>query len=237
MRIFTMTALFLSALLFAGCALGNAMLVKGNGNIITTERTISSFEKIHASGKVDVRFHVSKEARITVTVDSNLDKYTKIETNGNELWIGTKNGNYSFTEYTVDVYYPALIGISVSGSGSFSCSDEITASSFDTEVSGSGQIKGNIHCENFSSKISGSGEIFVSGDADDLSVTISGSGDFDGKNFSVKNVSARISGSGSADIKVSDHLDADISGSGNLYYSGNPTVESEISGSGKIVKK
>ena len=43
-----------------------------------------------------------------------------------------------------------------------------------------------------------------------------------------------ISGSGSAEVNVSEQLDIKISGSGDVYYRGNPSINIDISGSGDV---
>ena len=212
------------------------IMIKGNGNLITSEKTVSEFEKINISGSAEVRFHASQEYRAVVTVDENLDEYVEVVTRGDRLYIGTKSGSYSFTKYLVDVYCPALTGVSVSGSGSFKNTDKITVSTFETSVSGSGRIEGIIDCENFSSRISGSGKMIFAGNVKNAEIGISGSGKFEGDEFIVNDATVRISGSGKIDVHVTNNLKASISGSGKINYRGEPKIESNISGSGSIRK-
>jgi len=208
----------------------------GNGNLIISEKTFSSFEKINISGSAEVHFHASREYRTVITVDSNLLGYTEITTRSNTLNIGTKIGNYSFTKYLVDVYCPIVTGVSVSGSGLFTGNDAITTSTFDSNVSGSGKIEGAIKCGNFSAKITGSGKITVSGNGNDSEIDISGSGTFSGNGFTINNAVINITGSGNANVYVTDNLNVNISGSGNLNYRGDPRINSRVRGSGQINK-
>jgi len=219
-----------------GCSLVNINLIRGNGNLITSEKSFSSFEKINISGSAEVRFYTSQEYRTIVTVDSNLLEYTEIDTKGNALTIGTKRGSYSFTKYLVEVYCPAVNSVSISGSGRFIGMDSIKVQAFTSNVSGSGKIEGTIETETFSAKISGSGNIKVAGNGRDSGVEISGSGSFNGNEFGINKAAVRISGSGKANINVSEYLNANISGSGNINYRGNPTIDSKISGSGRLKK-
>jgi hypothetical protein len=46
----------------------------------------------------------------------------------------------------------------------------------------------------------------------------------------------RIDGSGDAEIRAVDTLDAKLSGSGDVRYWGSPTITRSILGSGRIVK-
>jgi len=225
---------FVSLASFVSC---EDLPLRGNGNLVTSEKTVSSFKGIKISGSAKVRFYVSQEYRAVVTVDSNLEEYTKIYTKDNVLNIGTESGNYLFTKYLVDVYCPALTAVTVSGLGQFSGEDTLIASTFDTHISGMGKIEGTIECDAFSAKITGSGRITVGGNCKDSSVDISGSGKFDGDEFTANNADVRISGSGKVTIDVTDTLKARISGSGDLLYRGEPpTVESSVTGSGRIKK-
>ena len=228
--------------------------VRGNGQLISTEMTVSQFEKINIASGTEVRFYTSPNYRVVVTIDSNLYDYVDIFTRNRELNIRTKNrGSYSFTKFLVDVYCPVLSGVSVSGSGNFTTTDKIEASSFEAIVSGSGKIEGTIECGNFSARvsgsgrinnnvvcdsltveISGSGEITITGTGRDSNFRISGSGDFRGFEFKTNNVSAQISGSGNMQIWVLDYLRANISGSGSVRYRGNPRIDFSGSGSGRI---
>jgi hypothetical protein len=210
--------------------------IAGNGKLTSSERIISSFEKVHSGSSAEVRFHGSQEYRVVVTTDSNLIEVVTTEIRNNTLNIGTVNGHYSFTKFLVDVYCPVLTSISISGSGNFYCNDKITVSAFEFGVSGSGKIEGLIECESFSGRITGSGGIIVSGNGNDSSINITGSGNFSGNNFLINNANVRVSGSGNANIYVTDDLKATISGSGGINYRGDPKIDSSITGSGRIKK-
>jgi len=211
--------------------------IKGNGNLVSSEKAVSSFEKIHINDNAQVRFHVSQEYRVVVTVDSNLEEYTRIFLRENVLSTGTVHGHFRFTKYLVDVYCPALIGVSISGSGQFSCEETLIASTFDTHVSGSGKLELTIECDIFTAKIPGSGKITVNGSSKDSSIEVRGSGKFSGDKFTANNADVLITGSGTVNIGVTDNLNAKITGSGRLYYRGKPPVlEASVSRSGRIRK-
>jgi len=209
--------------------------INGNGVMVTSERAVSHFEKIQISGSAVVYYHASQEYRAVVTVDSNLEEYTRVYTEGDTLKIGTKNRkSYSFTNYTVDVYCPKLSAVSVSGSVCFNGIDKISVSIFTLRVSGSAKINGSFECIKFDADLSGSGEIAISGTAKEMSVTISGSAAFSGKEFQSGSADITISGYGRMQIWVLDYLKARVSGSGRITYKGNPKIEYTVSGSGRL---
>jgi len=211
--------------------------IEGNGDLMSSERIVSAFEKIHSGSSVIINFHISQEYRAVVTADSNLIKFVTTTVRNNTLNIGVEKGVYSFTKLTVDVYSPVLTGVSISGSGSFDSNDRITASVFEANISGSGKVKVIIESKTFTSGISGSGNMIISGNNNDLNIMISGSGKFNGNEFINNNAIVDISGSGTATFFVTDNLNARISGSGRLNYRGNPSVvNTNVTGSGQINK-
>ena len=211
----------------------------GSGQMVTSERAVSSFKKVNGSGSVRLHYYESQEYRAVVTVDSNLEEYVDIYTKNETLYIKTKSRkgrSFSFTRFEVDIYCPVVTAVSMSGSGSFKCMDPITTSSFELDISGSGKMEGTLYCVNFDSSISGSGKIAVNGSSDNLSITISGSGNFEGDKFNTNNAAVHVSGSGKMKIRVAHYLKATISGSGEVQYYGNPIIDSRITGSGRIKK-
>jgi hypothetical protein len=217
---------------FSSC---RSVHIKGNGDMVTSERAVSPFEKIQASGSAIVNYHASLEYRVVVTVDSNLEEYARVYTDGNMLKIGMKErGSYSFTKYIVDVYCPNLSAVSISGSGVFNGIDKINASTFALAISGSGKVNGTFECEDFTARISGSGDVAVSGSAREMHVDVSGSGNIAGNEFQTNSAVVKISGAGRIHIWVLDYLNATVSGSGRIKYRGNPKIDYTGSGSGRL---
>ena len=245
------------ALLYAGGSRddwGFGLPKIGNGRMVTSEKSISPFWSIQIEGSAIVNFHVSQDFRAVVTVDSNLEEYTRVYTQNQVLNIGTKKrGNYQFTNYTVDVYAPRFEGLSISGAARFEGMDKITISSFKLNISGLGKIEGSFECNSFSTSISGSGNIniyvishdfnaSVSGAADialagstkEMNISVLGSGDLNGTEFVTQNADVQISGSGKIDIWVLENLKVNISGAGRVRYRGSPKVDYTGSGSGRL---
>jgi len=234
LNIFTLILITLVSVVYVSCR--NLYPMVGNGNLVVSERVVSKFEKISSGGSNEISFHASQEYRVVVTTDSNLIQFVTTDVRNNVINISFKRGSYSSTRIRVDVYCPTLTGVSISGSGSFTGNDTIIASTFDSNVSGSGEIIGTLECTNFSANISGSGKITVIGSGKDSDINISGSGTFNGNNFAINNATVRVRGSGRANVFVTENLNMVISGSGEVYYRGNPKIESKTSGSGQINK-
>ena len=240
------------AVIFVSCRA--AVPIKGDGIMVTSEKSIAPFENMEISGDALVYFHPDREYRAVVTVDSNLEDYVEVFTKNKTLHIGSKKrGSYLFTQFIVDVYCPGLAGVSISGSARFEGKNTITVPRFRSQISGTGKIEGNFECDDFSTAISGSGEIAgyiacsrfradisgsgkiaVNGNSNDTNITVSGSGVFTGNEFKTNNANIRISGSGNMHIWVVENLKANVSGFGTIKYRGNPKIDFKGSGSGRL---
>ena len=234
MRKLSLAAVLLALGISLACVSCAGVPKRGNGSMVTLERTVPTFERLRLNGSARVNYHSSQEYRVIVTVDSNLEEYLDIYTQNKVLNIGTKKGSYSFTEYIVDVYCPSLSGVSISGSGRFTGQDKIECESFTANISGSGDINCHITTNSLNVGISGSGDIEVAGSSKDLNMTISGSGNFMGNELSANTADIRISGSGKVQVWVLEYLKASFSGAGSIRYRGNPKIEFKGSGSGRI---
>ncbi len=231
---------------------------KGNGDLETSENVFSPFEKINVSGgnNIEVRFYAGDEYKTVLTVDSNLKEYLEIDTQNNTLYIKTKTERvYLFTQCLIEVYCPTLSALSISGSGSFKAADAVIAESFESKISGTGKIEGifqcgtfvseitgagkidgTVECDNFTARMSGTGNVTLSGSGNNADIIITGAGKVDGSEFSTNTASVSISGTGSVDIAVSDHLNASVNGAGKINYHGDPQIDFRNSGAGKVSK-
>ena len=248
---------FVALLFITGISLTYAAGARGNGNIITIEKNLPPFERIHMGGRGEINYHRSQEYRVFIQIDSNLEEHLDVSVAGSGLRVGPKQGRglFSPTKFIVDVYSPGLSGVAMSGSVKFTTVDKISAGDFRLNISGSGKVDGDFECENFSTNISGScsinsnivcdsfsagisgsGDIKLTGRANNLDVTISGSGNFDGNEFQTNNAAVNVSGSGYIQLWVMEYLRVRMSGSGGVRYRGDPQIDFRTSGSGRLEK-
>jgi hypothetical protein len=105
---------------FSSCS---NITAEGNGDLITTEQSVSFFDEIKASSSDTVQVH--KEL-VTRVIDSNIIEYVQVEVQNKSLHIGIKKGvSSSFTKFIVDVYCPNIRGVEtfsarISGDGNVS---------------------------------------------------------------------------------------------------------------------
>ncbi len=216
---------------------GNGKKMKGNGDITTITRSTGSYEGLKAAGSMDFKLVQGKEGEITIKGDANLMEYIVTEVKDNKLIVKIEDGVNLKPSQTivVTVPYESISSVSLAGSGDIESSGTIKSNEFEVALAGSGDIRLKVSARSVESSIAGSGDIELKGSTENLTTKIAGSGDFDGSNLDSKNVEAKISGSGSADVVCNGNLNARISGSGDVNYSGKPTnKDTKVSGSGSV---
>ena len=217
--------------------------IKGNGKVVTVERTTNNYDGVAVSGWFDVELVDGNEGTITITGEENLLEYLVTEVKDGKLSIKPKKGYYlspsNWKNGGINITVPVeeISMVAMSGSGDIVGKKMLEADHFKTAMSGSGDITLEVTTQTMRVSMSGSGDIELEGKTRDLDVRISGSGDVSAFDLEADNVDATISGS--ADIKVTANksLKARVSGSGDIYYKGNPDkLETKSSGSGDITK-
>jgi hypothetical protein len=236
---FRLLLLLTVAAFFApGCIIViNGNSAQGSGNIITEERQVSEFDKIHLKGSGNVVLTQGEKQSLEIKTDDNIMPLIETDVRGKKLTISHGKHNLRPTTFEVYITVKNLEGVAISGSGDISGKGRFVAYTFYAEISGSGDMNLEVETGKLASKISGSGSIHLSGKAEDYIVSISGSGKINAFDVEAKNVSVKISGSGDCRVTASESLDAKISGSGDVYYKGRPQINSKISGSGSLMSR
>ncbi|WP_273567550.1 head GIN domain-containing protein [Maribacter halichondriae] len=234
--------LSLVVLFTASCTAQWGKRVKGNGDMVTIERSVGDYDGIGVSGWFDVKLVSGNEGELTLKGEENILEHIITEVKNGKLSIKVEKGyNLQPSSWKegvlITVPVEQINSVALSGSGDIVGKTTMKANDFKTSMSGSGDITLDLDVDSISASMSGSGDITLSGNAKDFDATISGSGDIKAYDLSADNVDATVSGS--ADIKVTAKkmLKARVSGSGDISYRGNPEkVDTKTSGSGDISK-
>ncbi|MBO0340062.1 MAG: head GIN domain-containing protein [Bacteroidota bacterium] len=216
--------------------------VKGNGDVVTIERSVGDYDEIAMAGWFDVELVSGTEGEITLTGESNLLEYIITEVKNGKLVIKKEKGvNLKSSNWKngihVTVPVESVHSVSLSGSGDLVGKTTIKADHFSTAMSGSGDVTLMVDADELDATLSGSGDINLSGRATDFTVTVSGSGDIKAYDLEADFVKATVSGSADIKVTANQSLEARVSGSGDIHYRGNPKkINSKTSGSGDITK-
>jgi hypothetical protein len=210
--------------------------IKGDGNVVKEERSVSGYTEIDASGALSVTIIQGDAEGVIVEADKNLMDYIITKVSGNTLKLYTKESISNSTKMHVTVKVIKLEGVDISGAVNVNTKGIINTSNFEIDCSGASKIDLKITTQNLEGDISGGSKISLSGTADKFSMDISGAAKVDAFDLKTNICEFDISGAAKAEIYCSDKLEAEISGTAKIVYKGNPSVESDVSGVASIEK-
>jgi len=206
------------------------------------ERIIGSFKGIAAGGSLNVKVTMGNKESIRLEGDADAIAELNTVVIDGVLTIKPKtkwsdwSRKYKRPNVTAFITAKKVSSLTMSGSGSMEVINGINSADLVATLSGSGSIKAIANVKTFTGVLSGSGNLNLNGKANDTNLTLSGSGQFNGKGFSVNDLSVQISGSADVYIAASERIEAVISGSGNVFYTGNAKISKTTIGSGRVRK-
>jgi hypothetical protein len=231
--------LMLGVALFFSCKYLGGKRVRGDGNLVTQQRDVSSFDEVESYGSMEVEVTGGNESSVRVEAEENLQKYIEIIVEDGTLKIKTRR-NYNLDperDIKVFVTSPSYSSLSSSGSGNITGRNALSSSKpVKLSLAGSGNISVEMTAPSLTGEIAGSGNINLSGTVREFSSSIMGSGSIRAKNLNVEEAKVEIAGSGDVEIAASEKLDVHIMGSGDVRYRGDAHVNSTIAGSGSVIK-
>jgi hypothetical protein len=182
----------------------------------------------------------------------------QVRQEGSTLRIGRKNGGWRWSGKDVQlmISLPALVGVTVSGSGDVAVADQVgtggdaalrisgsgnlavpavKAQALAVSISGSGDMAvAGVVADTVSASLSGSGDMALAGRCNTLDARLSGSGDLDASKLACTGGTISTSGSGDVRLRASGTVSARTSGSGDIMVTGGARCTSRSSGSGVI---
>lgn len=233
------TALILALLLvtMTNAQKKNNKKIKGNGNQTTITRTTPEYEEISAKGSFKVTLVSGKEGTITLKGDENLLEYIETEVQDNILKIYTKK-DFSFTgreNIVITVPFEKISAVGFAGSGDIETQDAINAEKLELKLAGSGDGVFAVNSSNLKVALAGSGDLKITGTTQELEAKLAGSGDVECSKLEAQNADVSVAGSGDLKVNCIKNLMARVAGSGDIYYKGKPeSIDSKVAGSGNI---
>ncbi|MGB3619334.1 MAG: head GIN domain-containing protein [Catalinimonas sp.] len=224
-------------LLLVACYFEPLNCVSGKGEEVERTFALNDFESISLDVAARVFVTVDTTHQVVVRAQQNVIDELNLRVRGGELGIGRGRCINRSSGIEVLVTMPTVEGLTVNGSGEIRAETPFVSEELRLGVSGSGSIRVDTDALMISSNITGSGNIDLSGTADSHKIDISGSGSVRAFDLITARTEVRISGSGDADVNVSDLLEVDITGSGSVTYEGTPQVDSRVTGSGRVRRR
>ena len=231
--IFVLTLLGSTALMGSCMEIGG---IKGDGNVIKEDRTISGFTSLEVSGAFHVYLYQGKTESLTLEADKNLMEVIVTEVKGDKLKIYTKENIQRATELNVYLTFEELEMIDISGAVSIQGEGMLEFDELYLDGSGASEITMEMNVASLNADFSGASEIELSGNAKTASFDFSGASEIDALEFKIMNCELDVSGASDARVHVLENFEVNVSGAASVKYKGTPHVSKDVSGAGSIKK-
>jgi outer membrane lipoprotein-sorting protein len=207
--------LILPAVILSGCGFHK---VRGNGELVSKNVSVTDFNSIDASGAFRIIVGFGEKPSVEIITDSNLMKFVEVKVRNEKLFLSTRKNLSPTKSLTVKVVTSTLYSVDLSGA------NNMIVNGIDSEV--------------FALDISGAAEAKLIGRVDLFKVDLSGAADLDAEKLISKTTKIQVSGAANATVNVSNALYADVTGAADLVYVGSPMIiRQKVSGAGSIRKK
>jgi hypothetical protein len=207
MRRAALGVLLAAAALVSGCDLD------GNDGPITSEsRTVATFDRIEVGDRTNVTVRTGSEQRLTLRGGERLLDAATTTVADRTLTIDRSSRESA--ELDVAITVPRLRGLDSDAGGEIKLVD--------------------VDADGLELRHDGAGTLTATGRAERLNATLRGAGDLELASLTAERAVVRLSGVGSAEVNVTDELDATVSGVGSIEYHGDPTVRRDVSGLGDV---
>lgn len=201
-------------LLCVSCDIDIGRGIRGDGNVVTEQRSIGPFSNIDASGAFRVEWSQGTPSA-GVTTDENLQSYIVVTTEKNTLRLRTTGPIRVSHSLKVTLTSPTLEAAELSGASRL-VAHQVNGARFYLDTTGAARIN-------------------VDGKVDELVATMTGASSLSANSLLSKTAEISVTGAGKAYVTVSDSLKVSITGAGKVEYSGNPAhLERNITGAGSI---
>jgi len=231
--------LLLAVITFSSVSCIFADKVKGNGKVVTEERTVKSFEGVSASAGIDVVITQEEKEFLEVEADENLLEYIITEVNSGILKIHWKKGTNvrSYKKVLVHVTCKNLKSVRASSGADIYCKGVIKTNELTITSSSAADIDLSVEAEIISCKASSGADVELKGKTNKLMTTCSSGADIEAMEIEANIVDAKASSGADITVTALKEISASASSGGDITYYGDPQVKNVRSSSGGSVKQ
>ena len=237
MKTFTkLTAILLLVLTTTSCFIDGLTGIKGNGEVVSEDRTISSnFNEIKAQQGIQVFLTQGNSTELKVEADENIIDLLITEVKGNELKIYFEKNVNKAKSRNVYVTANEISKIRTSSGAIVKTENTIDTNSLELDSSSGSTIKVTVNASEILSSSSSGSNINIYGKTKTFSASASSGSSIDADKLETINTSVKVSSGANIDVNVSGKLVAKASSGGSIDYEGNPTEVNKDTSSGGSV--
>jgi hypothetical protein len=191
----------------------------GSGHVVSEQRSVGQFQSIVLESVGNVQVTQDTTQQVVVRADDNIINRVTTRVENGVLIVGLLPGSYGNITVDFSITVTALEMLRINGAGNVSCT-------------------GPVQTDSLAGVVTGSGSMTLWGRARTQALLITGAGSVHSHEMVASYCSVMITGTGNADVYVTQQLDALITGVGNITYAGNPpVVHQQVTGIGSIARR
>jgi hypothetical protein len=210
--------------------------IKGNGEVVSEDRTISSnFNEIKVQQGIQVYITQGNSTELKVEADENIIDILRTEVKNNKLNIFFDKNVYKASSRKVYLTTSDISKIETSSGASVKTENTIETTILELDSSSGSAIKMYVNADEISSSSSSGATINIYGKSKEFSAMASSGSSIDADKLETINATAKVSSGANIDLNVSGKLIAKASSGGDIDYEGNPTEVNKDTSSGGSV--
>lgn len=203
--------------------------VKGNGNIVTREISVSSFIRLHLAGKGQIELYQSDEEKVVVETDENLQGFFSAFNSGRTLYVSAETNlkKLYFTVCKIRIYLRQIDVLQVRNeNANLICVNQIVLSNpVDITVQSIGNTELDINAPAIKILCQSEGNVLLKGKCESLTVKNQSQGDFNSTDLIAGGVSINNKALGNVRLFADREISIKHYGVGYIHYSGKARVK------------
>jgi hypothetical protein len=203
--------------------------IKGNGNIVSREISVSTFIRLHLGGNGLIELHQSEEEKVIFETDENLQEFLSVANAGRTLYVSTDN------KFRKPIHTVSIIKIFIrqmdtlyvrNNNGDVTCPSEISLSQpLSITIQSIGST--SLHFVVPSMKVlnQGQGNVVLRGNCETLAIKNQSQGDLDASQMIVGDLTINNMAQGNVQLRADKSIVIKHFGQGFVHFSGNAVVK------------
>lgn len=184
--------------------------VTGNGNVVTREIPVSSFDQLRSSGVYQLQLSQGDKESVKIEADENLQEYFSVKNEGSKLVIDmTKKKNLNIrksTKMIVHVTFRSLKSMDLNMVGSVRSAEPLSFSDLKVKNNSVGSVDLKLTANSFDLDNSAVGSVTLSGKAQRAVINSDAVGGIRAGDFVVQTLTIDNDGVGSAEVNAEKEI-------------------------------
>jgi predicted methyltransferase len=233
-----LTTLLVVLLITTSCFMDGIMGIKGNRNVTTETRNISSdFEKIDIQQGINLYLTQGNSTSLKVEADENIMDLLKTEVQNNQLKIYFKKNVYKAKARNVYLTTNEISSIEASSGSSVKTENTWQIPTLEINTSSGSSVKFHVNADDISSTSSSGSTIRLYGKTNNFSAEASSGSNINATKLISTYAIAKASSGANITVNVNEKLTANASSGGSVNYEGNPTeINKDTSSGGNVTE-